>query len=556
MQSYLAEVIHGLARPLQEGVDVAPLQVDAPEGSIGVVVGGEFQERAAAGSAKVGLYRLIAAAGLSPLFSAEVMAEVQHWQQSPGIDDEALEDWRMEPFVTIDGASSKDLDQAVCVLASGEGYVVHYALADASYYAPQGSALWESALSRGASYYLPGLMVPMLPRALSEDLVSLNPGVDRRALLLSMHLDGKGQCTETKLRRVRIQSRGKLAFNAVQAFYDGERSTMGLGAAVDANLRHLKSVGELRMGLAEARSIVRYRRSEVSAKLGQSGLRFEVKTEARKNIERYNEQVSLLCNVEGAKLLRERAEAVGPEVDAIYRVHPAPTKEKVAGFEAMLEELVTAQDLPANWLWKATGEVPLADYLRNLPEKGRSGRIARAVHRQAVMMNVRSSFARTPESHHGVGAEVYGRFSAPMREAVGVFLHQELLEAVSGNTDADAELCQAVIAKANDARLLQKKLTRDGQRLVLDQLFSEARQGSRSLVGTLMGLTSSKAHVLLDDPAVDVKVYLRDMPELKRRDDVSLEVDGLALRVGDPVRLVVEGQDLERNRWKLVLRKG
>ena len=119
---------------------------------------------------------------LRPAPDPAVDAEVAAWVAAPGLDD-GLADETAIPYVTIDNEGSRDLDQALFVDRQGSDFVLRYALADASYYARPGTALWRRALAMGSSYYLPGFAIPMLPEALSEGLVSLNPNVLRRALV-------------------------------------------------------------------------------------------------------------------------------------------------------------------------------------------------------------------------------------------------------------------------------------------------------------------------------------------------------------------------------------
>src|SRR4029078_8753543 len=121
------------------------------------------------------------------------------------------------PFVTIDGPSSKDLDQAIHVAREGDGYVVRYALADAACFVRPGTAVFAEALARGASFYFPGLSIPMLPRPLSEGIISLNPDGPRRALTFEVHLGSRGEILRTQLVHSRVRSRKKLAFGDVQA---------------------------------------------------------------------------------------------------------------------------------------------------------------------------------------------------------------------------------------------------------------------------------------------------------------------------------------------------
>ncbi len=501
--------------------------------------------------------------GLSDTIEPEVAREVARWVADPGIDDPALDDLTGLAFVTIDEPESRDLDQALFLERKPDGYIAWYAIADAAHFVPPDSALFAEAMRRGASFYLPGRVVPMLPRALSEDLVSLNPHVDRRALVFEMHLDAQGQCTETRLRPARIHSRAKLDYAGVQAWLDGQSELVGADADSLESLRLLPVVGRLRMQDARERDVVHYRRAEVEVVLhpgrDAAPARFVATSRPRNDVQRYNEQLSLLCNVQGALWLAE-GDTEGDGVEPIFRVHEPPGPERLAALEDQLTGIAEAQGLdPAEWIWRADGSVPLSAFLDSLPSEGRLGRVAKAAHRQAVRANQRSVFATEPGPHHGVGASVYGRFSAPMREVVGVYLHQEVVQRRNGEQGAlpegvsgAEELRAQMVIAANRARERQRGLDRDANRLVIDALFAEATATGRRWSGTVMGLTRGKVHVQLDDPAIDVKSYLRTQDRelhLDARGCQLADARGAWLSVGDPVTVWVVGREVSADRW-------
>lgn len=549
-------------------------QLDPSDGA-GTSGSAHVTERlASAGSARAHLYGIAADHGLDPVFPDEVQREVEQLVRDPGLTDPELTDYRALGFVTIDGESSRDLDQAVHVAREGDGYLLRYALADAAHYVRPGTALFEEALRRGASYYLPGFMVPMLPRALSEGIVSLNPHVDRRALVFELHLDPRGVCTATRVVRGLVHSHAKLSFERAQAYLDDPSGAPFEDPAIDENLMLLGHVGRLRMREAEHRDVVRYRREEISLDMGAAGLTLSVHLHPRLEIERYNEQCSLLCNVEGAKLLRAGSDDANhegaSEVQAVYRVHPAPERDKVRRFERLLAALVRLHDLdPARFSWSEDGGVPLAEFLDALPTEGRLGDLARAIHRQAVMVNVRSEFRDEPGQHHGVGAEVYARFSAPMREIVGVFLHKELWELLSGEASTaeliarDQALRERIVERSNQAKTVQGRINQLSHLYVLDQLFAEdlarplAQRACYS--GIVMGLTHQKVHVTFDAPPVDVKLYVDDLVQ-QLDSELVLSDGGASLRrksgrgvcrIGEPVRVRVDRWDASRKRFVL-----
>ena len=567
MDHYIGKLIQ-----TDEGVFVRALFVEIPDRSltrfacsetadVGAIV--EIQAKqltilASNESARHDLYEVLAKQELNPIFPAEVEREVEELQKAPGIDDPSLVDLTGLPFVTIDGATSMDLDQAVFVEKDGDDFVVRYALADASYYVRPGTALFAEALRRGASYYLPGLMVPMLPRALSEDLVSLNPHVDRRATVFEMRVDSAGECLSTEFVRARIHSHGKLAFGKVQAYYDG---THHYDIAIERNLDLVKEVGLLRMKRAEERDVLRFRRSEVDVKLpSHKKARFVVMDGVRHPVESYNEQLSLLCNVVGAKQLRDSAPDQD-HIDPIYRVHPSPDSRKLKTLEDMVGSLVRSHGLDGR-LWGWTREDGLSDFLDSLPNDGKDARLAKAIHRQAVMVNVRSTFQTEPGKHFGVGAEVYARFSAPMREIVGIFLHKELWETLNHGT-RDPELRKEIVAAANNAKTVQRSVSNESNRLILDQLFEDdiaKPMTKRGRIATIMGMTHGKIYATLDEPPIDIKVYVRHLKRLKDDVGVRLSKGGDRLingenevlcRVGDCVRIVTHRRDPTDNRWVL-----
>jgi ribonuclease R len=516
--------------------------------------------------ASAAIHKIARRHALSEDFPPAVQSELEELLAAPGIDDPSLVDRTDLPFVSIDDATSRDLDQAVFVEREGEGYVVWYALADAAYYTRKGTALFEEALSRGASYYLPGFMVPMLPRPLSEDLVSLNEDVERRAMLFRIPVDAKGRATGTTIERARVRSRHKMSFEGVQDYYDDPARTPAPSPEVGASLDALRTVGHLRMTDARERDVVRYRRSELRVKVdGDGSLRFVARGALRLEVERVNEQISLLCNVEGARFLRD-GDSEDDAVHPIYRVHPPPEVARVAELEERLAAMAKLQGLDeGSYTWRRGTETSLAVFLDALPTEGANARIAKAIHRQAVVINGRSCFATIPGGYFGVGADVYGRFSAPMREIVGVFLHAETWEklGLAAPSEGDLELRERIVTAANEAKSLQKKIDQDANRLVLDQLFRSDLEDDDAppRTATVMGMTRSKLHLTFDAPPVDVKAYLRDLSSAAGK-ELSPDPAGAALRdahgqvfvrLGDEVRVRVTSRDEKRDRYRLAL---
>lgn len=518
---------------------------------------------AAAGTALAGVYRIAFRAGLRVDYGEAVLEETAELVADPGIDDPTLVDLTGLPFITIDYESSKDLDQAMFIARVGDGYRVCYALADAAYYVRPGMALFDESIERAASYYLPGLTVPMLPAALSEGVVSLNEGVDRRALVFDMAIDAEGHVHKTTLVRARVHSRRKLTYDGVQAYHDGDPALAGHDFTETLDL--LEVVGDLRIAHAEERDVVRYDR--VNARLGLESPDAEhltISAEPRNQVQLWNEQISLMCNIEGARFLTE---GVDPSTGLVglFRVHPPPEPGRLRELHRSIGDLVNELGLDDTWRWHRGANESLADYVDRLPDDGPGRRLACALQRQAMLMNHPSFFSTEPGPHHGIGAAAYSRFSSPMREVVGVVTKHMAFHQLAGTSPSsdglDREVIERVVEMANRGKALQKQITKRANKLAMDQLFErdlELPRGERpKRPATVMGVSPSKVYVQLDDPPVDVKLYVDDLSarlgcELEAGGRFHLSGPKLSVRVGDAVQVVVDDYDGGRERWLLI----
>ncbi|MEQ1569094.1 MAG: RNB domain-containing ribonuclease, partial [Myxococcota bacterium] len=363
----------------------------------GAWVGADGRVLAVAGSALAQVYGVAVAGGLALSFPPACEDEAGAFVDPPDVD--GLVDLRAVPFCTIDFETSRDLDQALMVERAGDGFTVWYAIADTTHFVRPGSAVHAEAVRRGSTVYLPGLCVPMLPFALCEGRTSLLPAVDRRALVFRMTVGPDGVCAETALSRAVIRSRCKTWYAAVQAWVDGAPPPCA-DPAVVRSLEAFAALGPVLLAGADRRGMLRVRREEVEVDVGPDGARFVALREGRHTVERWNEQVSLLANQEGARFLT-RAGAV---VDPIYRVMEPPAPERLAGLARLVGQIGAAHGRDLTW---DPAREPLAALLTRVPDDD----LGRVVHRQAMLVGGSAGFAPTPGPHAGVAADGYARFT-------------------------------------------------------------------------------------------------------------------------------------------------
>lgn len=504
--------------------------------------------------------RIVTEFALELAWPPDVVPEIEQIVRDAGRTESGLVDLRSIPFTTIDGEGSRDLDQALFIDRFQGGYRVLYAIADASYYIRPGMALFREAKTRGASYYLPGLSVPMLPRELSEGIISLNPQVERRAVVFTLVVNALGHCIKTSITPAVIFSHAALTFEQVQIFYDTPQISDLSNKPFTESLVLLRELGRLRLAEARQRDVVIYQRSNVRVAVGETGYGFNLVKDQRFEVEVYNEHISLLCNVEGAQYIA----ALGAQ--AAWRVHPNPPEARLAQLERLIAGIVSEHRLdPSRWRWhrrKTPGDSrgePLADYLEKISNEQIDSRIRRVIERAAMVSNVRSGFSSAPGGHSGIGAPLYARLTAPMREMVGIHTHAVALASVGYRYWPESvaqELLEEMIDVANRAKETQRRLTKAANKLVIDRLFADDLNTPLShrpiRQGTIMELRPNRVYLQLDSPPIELKIYHDDLgpnPQLFKGGAVMRLVEGKRIRVGAALDVRVRGHNEIRDRW-------
>ncbi len=515
--------------------------------------------------------------------SAKSMEEAERWLESPGLNDTTLTDLTGLPFVTIDNEDSKDLDQALLIEAvDANSYRVRYALSDAAYYVAPGTALFKDAVARGVTYYTPSFAIPMLPRALSEGLVSLNAGEERRALVFDMLLDETGFVLKTDIVRAKIKSQAKLSYKGVQTFLDnisdtisGEhvKSTQAVnGSSIGStnyaqSMQLLKELGEILIQRALDRDVIPFSRSEAEIRIKDEG--FQLFERERVRTEKYNEQISLLCNMQGARLM-EKLSLDNEQLQAIFRAHDAPLAGRIAALKKLINSFAEKNGLSEQWRWQKGQS--LAEFVESLPKDADSRSKVLALERQILVCNQASEYRSEPGRHHALAANSYARFSSPMREIVGIFTHKELLEALNltpsiigkstQSNEEDQALRERIIEVANTSRQTQKQISKAIQflaiRSVLDsdlQLDPPPRHS-----GIIMGLRRDRIYVACDSMAVDLKVTVNDLRAQYNADYSLSDIAAIPStsaapewQLGDEVSVQVKGFDDSKNRYQLMM---
>nr|WP_217509009.1 RNB domain-containing ribonuclease [Pseudarthrobacter sp. C4D7] len=313
-------------------------------------------------------------------------------------------------FVTIDPASSTDLDQAVFIEADGNGYKVMYAIADVPAFVAPGGPLDAETRRRGQTFYAPDGRIPLHPEVISEGAGSLLPGQECPAFVWHFTLDGDASVLTVGVRRARVISRDKLSYKGAQADLDA-----GTASPV---LRLLREVGLKRVALERARQGASLNMPEQEiVQLPDGGYRIDAVPQLP--VEDWNAQISLMTGMAAAQLML--AGKVG-----ILRTMPAPDERSLKHFRLQTEVLGRPWD----------GEVSYGEYLRSLdPTDPRQ----LAIMHSAGMLFRGASYTAfdgtVPEDgiQSAIGA-AYAHTTAPLRRLVDRFV-LVICEALSNGGD-------------------------------------------------------------------------------------------------------------------------
>lgn len=328
--------------------------------------------------------------GISPEFPAEVEAAAQDAAKTPKLPELDRTDI---PLVTIDPETSMDLDQAMHIERDGEGYVVHYAIADVAAFVDPGGPVDLEANRRGETLYGADVSVPLHPKVLSEGAASLLPDEVRPALLWTIRVDSSGEGTDANVERALVKSRAKLSYEAVQKQVDA--------GTADEMFSLLREVGELRKEREASRG-------GVSLPLPEQEITIDGDTwslEFRKMlaVEEWNAQISLLTGMAAADLM------IYANV-GLLRTLPPPDPRDVQRLHR------TAKALKIEW----RAELLYPDFIRSL-DPSRPNHAAMVIActqllRGSGYIGFNGAVPGQPE--HSALASEYAHVTAPLRRLV------------------------------------------------------------------------------------------------------------------------------------------
>lgn len=351
----------------------------------------------------------------------ELSAEVEESAKANRVDLRHL------PLVTIDGEDAKDFDDAVYAeRKKSGGWRLWVAIADVSWYVRPDSELDQEAFKRSNSTYFPEFVVPMLPELLSNGLCSLNPHVDRLAMVCEMTISKDGVLSGYRFYEAVISSHARLTYTKVgqMLMHPEEEAAKALRQEYAAVVPHLEDLYGLYFALRAARvqrGAIDFETTETRMVFGEDRKIEQILPVYRNDAHKVIEECMLCANVATARFMKKL------DIPAIYRVHEGPKEQKLENLRAYLGEL---------GLSLGGGEKPTPGDYQTLAE-WIDGRPDHHVIQTMMLRSMQQAvYSPDNQGHFGLAYPAYTHFTSPIRRYPDLLVHRLIRAAIhSENKD-------------------------------------------------------------------------------------------------------------------------
>ncbi|MGZ5089427.1 MAG: ribonuclease R family protein, partial [Usitatibacter sp.] len=247
-------------------------------------------------------------------------------------DVKGRKDLRKLPFVTIDGETAKDFDDAVYAERSGKNFKLWVAIADVSHYVKPGDPLDQEAYNRGNSVYFPRRVIPMLPEELSNELCSLKPDVDRLVMVCEMDVTAGGVVKDYEFYPGVIHSHARLTYTRVAAVIEGRPADPPVAKDLHPHIDTLYAVFKALFSQRQKRGAIDFESVETQMIFDTQGKIEKIVRVERNDAHKLIEECMLAANVCASDYLEKNQQPT------LYRVHEGPTPEKLEALRTMLKD--------------------------------------------------------------------------------------------------------------------------------------------------------------------------------------------------------------------------
>ncbi|UTM60004.1 exoribonuclease II [Photobacterium sp. CCB-ST2H9] len=342
-------------------------------------------------------------------------------QDSWAMLDEGLvrEDLTDLPFITIDGESTKDMDDAIYTVAKDDGsFEITIAIADPTSYIEVGSDMDKEARERGFTIYLPGRNIPMLPRELSDELCSLMENEKRPALCCRVTVDKDGVIgDDITFFAAWVRSQGRLNYDNVSDYLEhGAAENWTPDAVIEAQIKALRAFANARSDWRSKHAVVFPDRPDYRFELSEDNDVIAIHTDPRRTANRMIEEAMITANICAGRILQEKFGK------GVYNFHNGFNPEKLENAMEFLTEANAPFEKEA--LLSLEGFSALRRWLNAQDTTYLDNRLRK--------FQAYSEVGNEPAAHFAMGLDVYATWTSPIRKYGDMINHRMLKAVVTG----------------------------------------------------------------------------------------------------------------------------
>lgn len=481
-------------------------------------------------------------------FNKETLEEAKNMPRE--IQEKDLEgriDLRSELIFTIDGADTKDVDDAISlkILPNGN-FELGVHIADVSHYVTEGSTLKEEALIRGNSVYLADRVIPMLPVELSNGICSLNPKVDRLAVSCIMEIDRNGNRLNYRIFKSVINSKKKMTYEDVNRVFDGEN--LDDYKEYKNVLFKMLELSEILNKTKKLRGEVEFSSPEVKLVVDENGKVTEVKKRVEGKSQKLIENFMIMANT-----------AVGDHMfnmsaPFIYRVHEKPTPEK-------LKEVIKFLNILGIHTDKIRFKNVNSKDIQSLLEELKENPYYDIINNQLLRSMQKAIYSNESLGHFALALKNYTHFTSPIRRYCDLMVHYFIDECyfkenlTKGFMDTWNNALPSICRHISETEVLSE----EAERKVNNMKIAEYMEGhiEEEYEATIDG-TLPKGFFVITDNLINGFVSLETFEEYYSYNDelkAYLKDKAIVYRLGDRVLVKCIGASKEKRQVDFMVLK-
>lgn len=456
-------------------------------------------------------------------------------------------DLREELTFTIDGADARDFDDAVSISKNGKNYILGVHIADVGHYVKQNSELDGEAYLRGTSSYFPNLVLPMLPKKLSNGICSLNEGVDRLTLSCIMEIKPNGEVISHKICESVIKSKKRFTYDEVYDIIQGKKQALVKFKEFKDAILTMNELSHVLGDVKKANGMLTLDVPEPKFELDENEKVKVVEAREQNEAHKLIENFMVICN---EVVARHYAVLKYPFV---YRVHEKPMKEKIENFNYFLSSLGISTP-------EIIGEID-PQYVQEILKQLEGKDFEQICNKVLLRSLQKARYSEDCLGHFGLALDYYCHFTSPIRRYPDLCIHRIIKEDLKKKVTKTRidELREFVVDSSFRSSEREKNAT-EAERDVNDLYKAYYMQDhlNEEFEGTISSVQSYGFYVELEN-TIEGLVRIENLPEdnyMFFEKSYKLKGAGHTYSLGDKVKVKAVMANLFERKIEFVLTGG